>query len=107
MVCPVCHQPECPESRGGSRPPAGCLPSRLDVGEREYRGYEEWALHPSEASFLLHQGFVLVDGQPAQVQFIHNEAYVTQVRVYGSDPLYSLAAVYYAASAREPERAAV
>jgi hypothetical protein len=81
------------------------MPSRLGPGEREYRGYEEWALNPLEAQFLLHRGFALVDGHPQPVMFIHNEAYVTQVRVYGSDPLYSLAAVYYAADAKEPVHA--
>ena len=45
---------------------------------------------------MLHRGYALVDGQPAEVQFIHNEAYVTQLRVYGSDVAYSLEANYWA-----------
>src|SRR5262252_7573037 len=103
MLCSVCFQPECVASIGVSRPDPGAMPSRLEPGEREYRGYEEWALHPLEACFLLHRGFALVDGQEAQVMFIHNEAFVTHVRVYGSDPLYSLEAVYWAADAKKGE----
>ena len=85
--CPCCD---------GSRPEPGPAASRLNPGEREYRGYEEWAVHPDEACFVLHRGYALVDGRRAEVQFIHNEAYVTQLRVYGSDVAYSLEANYWA-----------
>lgn len=84
-LCPVCYQPECPGSTGGSRPSPGCLPSRLQPGEREYRGYDEWVLHPDEARFVLHRGWAVVNGKrTTEVRFIHNEAYVTQLRVRGS-----------------------
>ena len=84
MLCSVCRQPECPQSSGDARPLPGSNPSRLLPGQREYRGYEEWAVHPDEARYVLHQGFALVDGRREVVQFIHNEAYVTQIKVWGS-----------------------
>lgn len=80
-LCSVCYQPECASSTGGARPPAGVIPSRLSPGEREYRGYNEWAVHPDEAIYILHRGFALVDGQQRPVRFIHNEAFVTQIRI--------------------------
>jgi hypothetical protein len=83
-VCPVCFQPECEGSSDGARPAAGALPSRLEPGEREYRGYDEWAVHPEEARVVLHRGYATVHGKQAAVSFIHNEAYVTQLRVRGS-----------------------
>lgn len=107
-ICSVCHQPECSRSPVGGfvkRPPAGAIPSRLKPGEREYRGYQEWAVHPDEASFLLHRGYAIVDGVRAEVQFIHNEAFVTQIRVYGSDPIYSLEEKYYTSTSKERENA--
>lgn len=90
LLCPICCQPECPDSRGGERPRPGAVPSRLALGERDYRGYCEWAVHPDEARFLLHRGYALVDGVRERVWFIHNEAYVTQIRVANSDPVYAL-----------------
>ena len=80
-VCQVCYQPECPHSKGGSR--------RADVmklapGQRDYRGYGEWAVHPDEASFILHRGYAIVEGTQQRVAFIHNEAFVTQIKVTGS-----------------------
>lgn len=89
-LCSTCYQPECPLSEGGSRPNPGVIPTRLAPGEREYRGYCEWVVHPEEAIFILHRGFALVDGQREAVWFIHNEAYVTQLRVFNSDPVYRL-----------------
>lgn len=79
--CHICQQPECASSHGGARHPAGASPSRLEPGEHEYRGYWDWAVHPDEASFLLHRGYAIVDGQKAPVQFIHNEAFVTQIAI--------------------------
>lgn len=78
-VCPTCHQPECPSSSGGARAPAGAFPSRLKPGQKEYRGYRDWAVHPDEAQFVLHRGYAIVDGRKVRVEFIHNEAYVTQI----------------------------
>ncbi len=83
-LCPVCYQPECPESDGGDRPSPGISPSQLKDGEHEYRGYAEWAVHPSEAIFLLHRGYAVVNGQQERVLFIHNEAHVTQLRIEGT-----------------------
>jgi hypothetical protein len=57
------------------------MPSRLKPGEREYRGYQDWAVHPRDAVELLHRGTVTIDGHPAHVQWIHNEAFVTQIAV--------------------------
>jgi hypothetical protein len=91
-MCEACRQP---------RPGPGSHPSRLGVGEREYRGYEEWAVHPDEAHLVLERGYAIVDGQRADVLFIHNEAYVTQIRVYGSDVTYSLEANYWASPGKE------
>lgn len=56
----------------------------LSPGERDYRGYGDWALHPEEATFLLHRGYALVDGKPQIVRFISNEAFVTMVHVEGT-----------------------
>lgn len=83
-TCRVCFQPECPESTGGRRGSPGAIPTRLADGERDYRGYGEWAVHPNEAIFLLHRGYAIVDGQRQRVRFIANEAYVTQVKVEGT-----------------------
>ena len=80
-VCQVCFQPECPESRGGTRRDVGVS---LEPGQRDYRGYSEWAVHPDEASFILHRGYAVVEGVKQPVRFIHNEAFVTQIRVQGS-----------------------
>lgn len=44
---------------------------------------------------MLHRGYALVDGQRQPVAFIHNEAFVTQVRVEGSDVTYMLAAKFH------------
>lgn len=105
-VCPICFQPECPRSPVGvgiKRPPAGSIPSQLNPGQREYRGYQEWAIHPDEAVFLLHRGYAIVDGERAEIQFIHNEAFVTQIRVYGSDPNYSFDERFYGPLAKESD----
>ena len=83
-VCGVCFQPECPESYGGTRPQARERTPKLTPGQRDYRGYGEWALHPEEATFLLHRGYAIVEGRKQPVTFIHNEAFVTQVRVQGT-----------------------
>ena len=64
------------------------MPSRLKPGEREYRGYCEWVVHPEEAAFILHRGYAVVNGQKCSAWFIHNEQYVTQLRVENSDPTY-------------------
>lgn len=96
MLCDICHQPECLFSCGGlQRPRAGAMPSKLLAGEREYRGYQEWAVHPEEAMFVLHRGYALVDGEKQPVSWIHNEAFITQIRVYGSDIAYTLEAKYW------------
>ncbi len=87
-VCPTCQQPECPSSSGGARAPAGSAPSRLKPGQHEYRGYWDWAVHPDEATLLLHRGFAIVDGRKAPVQFIHNEAFVTQIAVIPPEEKY-------------------
>lgn len=108
-VCQVCYQPECPSCGGFGieRPPACITSSRLLPGQREYRGYEEWAVHPEEAIFILHRGYALVDGEKQPVQFIHNEAYVTQIRVYGSDPVYALDEKYYGPETKERDVRAI
>src|SRR5574341_2651012 len=85
-ACSVCRQPECPESTGGGRPEPGDIPTRLRDGQRDYRGYGEWAVHPNEAIFLLHRGYAVVEGVRQRVRFIHNEAFVTQVKVEGTFP---------------------
>lgn len=84
MLCPVCHQPECPESTSGERPAASDFATRLAPGERAYRGYIDWAVHPDEASFLLHRGYAVVNGTAQPVYFDHNEAFVTQIAVRGT-----------------------
>lgn len=83
-VCSVCYQPECDWSLGGSRPGAGAVPTVLEPGRREYRGYGEWAVHPDEAIMVLHRGYAIVDGERQPVWFVHNEAHVTQIRVAGT-----------------------
>ena len=70
-------------------PKPGSHPSRLEPGEREYRGYCEWAVHPLEAQLILTRGYAIVDGQRCHVDHIHDEAFCVQVRVWGSDPAYT------------------
>jgi hypothetical protein len=41
-------------------------------------------VHPEEASFVLHRGYALVDGERRYVRFSHNEAYVAQITVEGT-----------------------
>jgi hypothetical protein len=89
-VCQTCYQPECSESAGGERPRSGTNATRLERGCREYRGYCEWVVHPDEARAVLHRGYAIVDGRETHVTFVHNEAYVTQLRVDGSDTSYVL-----------------
>ena len=84
MTCPVCQQPECAESTSGERLDPGSFPTRLADGQHESRGYGEWVVHPLEAVFLLHRGYAVVDGVRQRVQLIHNEAFVTQLRVEGT-----------------------
>jgi len=86
LVCPVCQQPECPDSFAGVRPPPGVNSTRLEPGQLQYRGYGDFIVHPDEAVFVLHRGYVLLDGEPQVVSFTHNEPYVTGVRVKNSDP---------------------
>lgn len=102
MICQVCFQPECVDSGDGVRPAGGAMPSRLGRGGREYRGYCEWAVHPDEAVMLLHRGYAVVDGARRRVWFIHNERFVTQVRVQDSDVGYVLEEKFV-----EPSREAV
>lgn len=83
-VCPICFQPECPESHGGERSAPGVLPEILDPGQVNGRGYGEWVVHPEEAMFVLHRGYVNVNGDPRKVHFIQNEAFVTQIAVEGT-----------------------
>jgi hypothetical protein len=66
----------------------GHSPTRLEPGQREYRGYCEWAVHPLEAEFVLARGYAIVDGQPRRVQLVHEEEFVTQILVDGSDPVF-------------------
>lgn len=82
--CTVCQQPECPESTGGKRPEPATHSTRLEPGERAYRGYIDWAVHPEEAIYVLHRGYAVVDGKRQHVYFDHNEAYVTQIQVQGT-----------------------
>jgi hypothetical protein len=84
MLCEVCFQPECPESTEGSRPSAATHSTKLEPGQREYRGYIDWAVHPEEAVYVLHRGYAIVDGVQRPVYFDHNEAHVTQIQVIGS-----------------------
>jgi len=86
VTCPVCHQPECPDSSGGDRPLPGGIPARLENGQGQARGYGEWIVHPLEACFLLHRGYAIVDGVRQRVEFLFNEAFVTQIRVEGTFP---------------------
>jgi len=83
-LCSVCQQPECPESNEGERPQPGCLPEKLGPGRVVSRGYGEWVVHPDEAVFVLHRGYVNVNGEPRKVRFIQNEAFVTQIAVEGT-----------------------
>lgn len=78
-LCHTCWQPECPQSMGGDRPEPGSIPSKLEPGYRENRGYGDLAIHPEEAVFVLHRGWVTVNGDKAYVYFIQNEAFVTMV----------------------------
>jgi hypothetical protein len=78
-LCHTCWQPECQFSTGGSRPLPGSIPSRLKPGEREDRGYGDVAIHPDEAIFVLHRGWVTINGEYAYVYFIQNEAFVTMI----------------------------
>jgi hypothetical protein len=80
----VCHQPECPESSEGKRPEPATHSTQLAPGERAYRGYIDWAVHPDEAMFVLHRGYALVNGTAQPVYFDHNEAFVTQIQVQGT-----------------------
>ena len=64
------------------------MPSRLEDGQHEYRGYCEWAVHPNEAKFLLDRGYAIVNGERCHVWFIHEEEFVTQLRIENSDPEY-------------------
>ena len=86
MICIICRQPECGDSSSGERPPPGSIPARLGNGEIQSRGYGEWIVHPFEAVFLLHRGFAVVDGVRQRVEFLFNEAFVTQIRVEGTFP---------------------
>jgi hypothetical protein len=58
----------------------------LENGQGQSRGYGEWIIHPLEAVYLLHRGFAIVDGARQRVEFLFNEAYVTQIRVEGTFP---------------------
>lgn len=90
-VCQTCYQPECSKSAAGlGRPEAGLSPQVLTPGQRAYRGYCEWVVHPDEARVILHRGYAIVDGQRVTVRFVHNEAFVTQLRVDNSDLTYVL-----------------
>jgi hypothetical protein len=83
-LCSVCFQPECPDSNGEERPAPSTHSTRLEPGERDYRGYIDWAVHPEEAVFVLHRGYAVVNGTAQPVWFDHNEAYVTQIQVRNS-----------------------
>jgi hypothetical protein len=85
MLCQVCFQPECPESVDEGRPGTATHSTRLNPGERKYRGYIDWAVHPDEAQFVLHRGYAIVNGEQRHVYFDHNEAFVTQIQVEGSN----------------------
>ena len=67
----------------------GSHPTRLEPGQREYRGYCEWAVHPLETEFLLARGYAIVDGERRPVQLIHREAFVDHIKVDGSDPAFA------------------
>ena len=84
MICPVCHQPECPDSSEGARERPGSHATRLGPGQRQYRGYDDWAVHPDEARYVLHRGYALVNGEQRHVHFVRNEAFVTMLTVDGS-----------------------
>ena len=62
------------------------MPARLVDGQGQSRGYGEWIVHPLEAVFLLHRGYAVVDGVRQPVEFLFNEAFVTQIRVEGTFP---------------------
>jgi hypothetical protein len=83
-LCSVCFQPECPESTEGVRPGTASHSTVLEPGERAYRGYIDWAVHPDEAMFVLHRGYAVVNGTAQPVYFDHNEAFVTQIKVQGT-----------------------
>jgi hypothetical protein len=83
-LCSVCFQPECSNSTEGERPAASTHSTKLEPGERDYRGYIDWAVHPEEAVFVLHRGYAIVNGEQRHVYFGHNEAFVTQIAVQGS-----------------------
>jgi len=83
-LCSVCFQPECPESTEGERPLPSTHSTRIEPGQRDYRGFIDWAVHPEEAIFVLHRGYAIVNGKPEYVFFDHNEAYVTQIQVQGT-----------------------
>lgn len=83
-LCPVCFQPECVESDGVERPLPSTHSTKLNPGERDYRGYIDWAVHPDEAMFVLHRGYAVVNGEQRHAYFDHNEAFVTQIQVVGS-----------------------
>lgn len=83
-LCEVCYQPECPESSDAERPAPATHSTRLEPGQRAYRGYIDWAVHPDEAMFVLHRGYAVVNGTAQPVYFDHNEAFVTQIQVQGS-----------------------
>ena len=70
-------------------PRPGSHPTRLQPGEREYRGYCEWAVHPLEAELVLGRGYAIVDGQKRFVQHIHDEEFCVQILVAQSDPAYA------------------
>jgi hypothetical protein len=55
---------------------------------------------------VLHRGYAIVDGEHARVWFIQNEAFVTQVRVEGSDREFTMEARYWQ-SVGEAERVAL
>jgi len=83
-LCGVCQQPECPDSTDGERLPPGTHATKLEPGQRSYRGYNDWAVHPDEARFVLHRGYALVNGKPQHARFVQNEAYATVLTVEGS-----------------------
>ena len=56
------------------------------LGQREYRGYCEWAVHPLEAELVLSRGYAIVDGIRRPVLRIHDEEFCVQIFVGASDP---------------------
>lgn len=77
------HQQKC------SPPPGKAShPSRPRLGEHEYRGYQEWAVHPLEAELVLSRGYAIVDGRKRRVIHIEDEAFCSVIWVEGSDPAY-------------------